>query len=181
MIPKFYIDIDDFCGLDAVALVEEPAVETDFLAFSKDIEYLKFDSDKHLIKGVLLRADYPIYRHTEKEGDFYVVFTKDVITKIIQKFFKDDLIKSVNIDHKDDNFIKDVYLVESYQIDREKGINPTEFKDIENGSWVATYKVDNPEIWEEIKKGNKLKGFSVQGYFNKTQKENFNDFIKKFL
>lgn len=180
MIPKFFIDIDDFCGLDGVALVKMPAVETEFLAFNKDIDCLKFDSDKHLIKGVLLRADFPIYRRTE-DGEFYVVFTKDVITKIIQKFFKDDLIKSVNIEHEDNKFVNDIYLVESYQIDRNKGIDPKEFSEIEDGSWVATYKVDNPEVWEEIKNKKNLKGFSVQGYFQKNKESDLDNFINKYL
>ena len=105
----------------------------------------------------------------------------EVAEKIIQKFFKDDLIKSVNIEHEDNNFVNDIYLVESYQIDRNKGIDPKEFSEIEDGSWVATYKVDNPEVWEEIKNKKNLKGFSVQGYFQKNKESDLDNFINKYL
>lgn len=164
----FYITIDDaVMGIDAISLVQSPAVEKDFLCFSKEnkpIE-LKFDNSKHIITGVVCLADTPIYRYNEKLGEYYVVFTKETIRKMVEKFAKDGLFASVNLQHDDTKFVDGIYMVESYITDKERGINPIEFSDIPQGSWVCSYKVENENLWNEIINGNKLNGFSLQGMF----------------
>ena len=166
----FYIDIneDDNTGLDAISLVSTPAVEIDFLCFEKDdsIEIsFSANEDKHIISGIALRADFPIYR---RNGDYeyYVVFTKEIIRKIVNKYAKNGLFNSVNLQHSDLNFTNKAIMIESYIIDKERGICPTEFSDIEDGSWYVSFHIEDEMLWKEIKDGNILKGFSVQGLFN---------------
>lgn len=166
----FYIDIneDDNTGLDAISLVSTPAVEIDFLCFEKeDSVEISFSAneDKHIISGIALRADFPIYR---RNGDYeyYVVFTKDIIRKIVNKYAKNGLFNSVNLQHNDLNFTNKAIMIESYIIDKERGICPTEFSDIEDGSWYVSFHIEDEMLWKEIKDGNILKGFSVQGLFN---------------
>ena len=166
----FYIDIneDDNTGLDAISLVSTPAVEIDFLCFEKDdsIEIsFSANEDKHIISGIALRADFPIYR---RNGDYeyYVVFTKEIIRKIVNKYAKNGLFNSVNLQHNDHNFTNKAIMIESYIIDKERGICPTEFSDIEDGSWYVSFHIEDEMLWKEIKDGNILKGFSVQGLFN---------------
>lgn len=166
----FYIDIneDDNTGLDAISLVSTPAVEIDFLCFEKDdsIEIsFSANEDKHIISGIALRADFPIYR---RNGDYeyYVVFTKEIIRKIVNKYAKNGLFNSVNLQHNDLNFTNKAIMIESYIIDKERGICPTEFSDIEDGSWYVSFHIEDEMLWKEIKDGNILKGFSVQGLFN---------------
>jgi hypothetical protein len=36
--------------------------------------------------------------------------------------------------------------------------------DVPLGTWMVSYKINDPRTWEQIKEG-KLKGFSVEGYF----------------
>ena len=166
----FYIDIneDDNTGLDAISLVSTPAVEIDFLCFEKDgSKEISFSAneDKHIISGIALRADFPIYR---RNGDYeyYVVFTKEIIRKIVNKYAKNGLFNSVNLQHNDLNFTNKAIMIESYIIDKERGICPTEFSDIEDGSWYVSFHIEDEMLWKEIKDGNILKGFSVQGVFN---------------
>ena len=166
----FYIDIneDDNTGLDAISLVSTPAVEIDFLCFEKeDSVEISFSAneDKHIISGIALRADFPIYR---RNGDYeyYVVFTKEIIRKIVNKYAKNGLFNSVNLQHNDLNFTNKAIMIESYIIDKERGICPTEFSDIEDGSWYVSFHIEDEMLWNEIKNGNILKGFSVQGLFN---------------
>ena len=166
----FYIDIneDDNTGLDAISLVSTPAVEIDFLCFEKDdsIEIsFSANEDKHIISGIALRADFPIYR---RNGDYeyYVVFTKEIIRKIVNKYAKNGLFNSGNLQHSDLNFTNKAIMIESYIIDKERGICPTEFSDIEDGSWYVSFHIEDEMLWKEIKDGNILKGFSVQGLFN---------------
>lgn len=188
----FYINIDDeLTGINAISLVESPAVEKDFLCFNKEKETVKlnFDNAKRVISGVVCLADTPIYRYNERYGEYYVVFSKETIQKMVEKFAKMDLFKSVNLQHDDTKFVDGIYMFESYIINKERGINPVEFSDIPDGSWIASYKVENDELWGEIINGNKLNGFSLQGLFELEEKfteqkpveETFDEWLEKQL
>ena len=162
------IDPTDFeTGLNAISLVENPAVEVDFLAFAKDESaVLQFaDEERHIITGIALLADTPIYRIAPDGTEYYVRFTKDCIRQLVEKYFKFGLTNSVNIEHKDNQFVDGVTMLESYIIDKERGICPSEFASAPDGSWVVSYKVSNLDVWNKIKSG-EVKGFSVQGLFH---------------
>ena len=161
------IDPTDFeTGLNAISLVEYPAVEVDFLAFAKEESaVLQFaDEERHIITGIALLADTPIYRIAPDGTEYYVRFTKDCIRQLVEKYFKFGLTNSVNIEHKDNQFVDGVTMLESYIIDKERGICPNEFASAPDGSWVVSYKVSNLDVWNKIKSG-EVKGFSVQGLF----------------
>lgn len=189
----FYIVVNDDVniGINAISLVDMPAVEKNFLCFSEDKQPVKmqFDNSKHIITGVVCLADTPIYRYNEYYGEYYVVFSKETIEKMVEKFAKMDLFKSVNLQHDDEKFVDGIYMVESYITNKERGINPIEFADIPDGSWVASYKVENDTLWGEIINGNKLNGFSLQGMFELEEKfekalpkdETFDEWLEKQL
>ena len=190
----YFIKIDDDspdCGIDAISLVEVPAVQKNFLCFNeeKPMQMNFRDETQHIITGVLCLADTPIYRNDERFGEYYVVFTKDTIQKMVERFAKSDLFRSVNLQHKDDSFVDGIYMFESYIVNKERGICPAEFADIPDGSWVGSYKVENPTLWEEIVNGNELNGFSLQGFFRldekfseaKKETPDFDSWIEKFL
>ena len=189
----FYIKInDDFeTGIDAISLVDFPAVERNFLCFSKDEKRvnLKFDASKHVITGVVALADTPIYRYNERIGEYYVVFSKETILKMVEKFAKMDLFKSVNLQHDDNNFVDGIYMFESYITNKERGINPKEFEDIPDGSWICSFKVENEALWNEIINGDKLNGFSLQGMFEleeqfekqEPKEETFDEWLNNYI
>lgn len=189
----FYIRVndEDITGIDAISLVDMPAVEKKFLCFSEEKQpvKMKFDNSKHIITGVVCLADTPIYRYNERMGEYYVVFTKETIEKMVEKFAKMDLFKSVNLQHDDEQFVDGIYMIESYITNKERGINPIEFADIPDGSWVCSYKVENEALWGEIINGNKLNGFSLQGMFDleeqfnkqEQKEETFDEWLEKQL
>ena len=163
-----YIDPTDFeTGMDAISLVADPAVEVDFLKFGKDKPMsLKFaDEERHIITGIALLADTPIYRVAPDKTEYYVRFTKDCIRQLVEKYFKFGLTNSVNIEHKNNQFVDGVTMLESYIIDKERGICPNEFASAPDGSWVVSYKVNNLDVWDKIKTG-EVMGFSIQGIFH---------------
>ena len=172
----YYIDIndEDETGLDAISLVQHPAIEVDFLCFNKDVKKIDFsaDEDKHILTAVALRADHPIYR---RNGDYeyWVIFTKDVIRKLVTKYAKNNLFNSVNIEHNDYSFVKSAYMIESYIVDKARGIVPNEFKDIEDGSWIVSYYIDDESLWNVLKNTDALNGLSVQGLFKLVDKQDF--------
>lgn len=189
----FYIRVndEDITGIDAISLVDMPAVEKNFLCFSEEKQpvKMKFDNSKHIITGVVCLADTPIYRYNERMGEYYVVFTKETIEKMVEKFAKMDLFKSVNLQHDDEQFVDGIYMIESYITNKERGINPIEFAEIPDGSWVCSYKVENESLWGEIINGNKLNGFSLQGMFDleeqfnkqEPKEETFDEWLEKQL
>lgn len=172
----YYIDIndEDETGLDAISLVQHPAIGVDFLCFKEDVKKIDFsaDEDKHILTAVALRADHPIYR---RNGDYeyWIVFTKDVIRKLVTKYAKNNLFNSVNIEHNDYSFVKSAYMIESYIVDKARGIVPSEFKDIEDGSWIVSYYIDDESLWNVVKNTDALNGLSVQGLFKLVDKQDF--------
>ena len=163
-LPCYSLNIDDSenTGCFKISLVDFPAVETSFLCFNAEPEKFNFkvtDDEKHIVTGIALRCNVPIYRVSPDGTEYYVLFTKDTVEHIMQKFAKDNNAFNISIQHELD--VKDCYVVESYLINKERGIVPQEFSDIEDGSWVVSVKIENPKVWEYIKEGN-CSGFSIE-------------------
>lgn len=170
---KIKIDpTDQVTGMDAISLVEFPAVEVDFLKFSKDESIqLQFENEeKRIITGVALLADTPIYRIKPNGEEYYVVFDKETIEQLVTKYAKYMFQNFVNIEHSDSHFVDGMYMIESYIINHERGIVPNEFSKVPDGSWIVSYKVENMDVWGKIKSG-EVKGFSIQGVFNLIEQE----------
>jgi hypothetical protein len=170
-IPVFEATIDNLDeGIMAISLVDSPAVESNFLVFKEEKQSLvqKYsiqDEDQHIITGVVMRANWPIYRYDENFGEYYIFYSPETIKIMAEKMIKDNTQNEVNIMHDDGNFVEGVNLVELFIKDSSKGISPAGFEDIEEGSLFATYKINNDEIWKEIKAG-AFRGLSLQGYFS---------------
>ena len=153
---------DDMTGMTAVSLVDHPAIEVPFLRFDAEKQSFQLNDDKKIITGPAILADTPIYRNSPTRGQYYVIFTKETIRQIVEKYSKNQLFNIVNLQHNEDTFVNSCYMVESMIIDKERGICPNEFKDIPDGSWIVSYKVDDDSLWNEIKNGNHLNGFSIE-------------------
>ena len=163
-LPCYSLNIDDSenTGCFKISLVDFPAVETSFLCFNAEPEKFNFkvtDDEKHIVTGIALRCNVPIYRVAPDGTEYYVLFTKETVEHIMQKFAKDNNAFNISVQHELD--VKDCYVVESYLINKERGIVPQEFSDIEDGSWVVSVKIENPKVWEYIKEGN-CSGFSIE-------------------
>ena len=134
----------------------------------KQIERQSFaiqDEEERIITGALMLADTPIYRN-DGNGEYYVVFSKDTIKKIAQKYFKKGYQNNVNLMHDSGQVMDGVTMFESWIVDEKRGIKPMKgFEDVKEGSWFGSFKVENEEVWNMIKDG-KVKGFSVEGIFN---------------
>lgn len=168
----FYINIDDDenLGLQAVSLVDRPAIETDFLKFKDQKIVFAKDESKHILTGPALIADMPIYRRNQFTGEeYYVVFTKETIAKLVERYSKNNLLNSVNLQHDADTFTTGAILVESYFVDKSRGIAPKEF-DIADGSWVCSFKITDDALWEQIITTDEFNGFSVEVVANLEEK-----------
>ena len=161
-------DVQDDAEVSFIALVDKPAIQRDFVAFSEDKQELNFaiqDEDKHIISGPLMLADKPIYRNNKKFGEHYVTFTAETIKDIAIKFSKKGYQGNVNLMHDQDMRLDGLIMFESFIVDKERGIMPMAgFEDAKDGSWFGSFYVENEQAWKLIKEG-KVKGFSVEGFF----------------
>jgi len=151
-------------GIEAISIVESPAIESDFVALSaEEIKLAEVDKEKKILLGALLIPNKPIYRNGE-EGEYYIFFSKDTIVKASQMYLKNGYQNKSTLEH--DQALNGLTLVESWIVEdevmdksRKYGLN------VPVGTWMGAVKVNNEEIWEEYVKTNKVKGFSIEGYF----------------
>ena len=165
--PLFNIVLDPEAeeeGLSVISIVDHPAVEQPLFCFSaeekKKMMFIDETKEQHCITSVALLADTPIYRYSVEMGDYYVVFEKQTVRDLVEKYAKDGYQNLVSFNHDGQN-VDGFVMIESFFVDKEKGINPTQFKDLPDGSWCVTYKCTNDELWETIKNED-LNGYSVE-------------------
>ena len=158
---------DDETGMFKISLVDAPAVMTDFVAFSgqKRMQMYAVESEeKRLVFGVVMRADFPIYRRDDRLGEYYVVYKPDTIRKMAEKYLAESRQNNVNTMHEDGSDVDGVQMVQWFIQDSSRGIVPEGF-DVPDGSLFAEYHVLNDEVWARIKDGT-YKGFSLEGVFD---------------
>ena len=190
-------DIED--GIFKVAICDNPAIESNFYAFSKQKEQLKYsiqDEEQRIVLGCLMRNGFPIYRRNDDGFEYYILYTKETIEQMASKWLASDNVNNIDLNHIYGTDQEGIYLMQAFIKDSSKGIDPIGFQDIEDGSLFAQYKVMNDNVWEAIKNGTYI-GFSIEGLFtiepmqeytkyNKYNKNTimnklFNRFLKSFV
>jgi len=154
-------------GIDAIALVEEPAIEIDFLRFSKNkkLVFAQVDEDRRIVTGPALVPDKMIFRIDEKTKEsFYVYFSKETVRDISEKYLIQSNNSSVNIEHE--FAVKDISIIESWivedpELDKSKKLGYS----LPTGTWMVSFKINNDEVWNDLVKKDMVKGFSIEGAF----------------
>lgn len=169
-------------GVHMIALVDEPAINRNFIAFNDEkkpkFDFKIQDEEKRVVMGAIMVANLPIYRYNEDMGEHYVVFRPNVIEQAVLRFFKERRNDQANVMH-DGIKVDGVYLYESFLIDERKP-TPIGFDKLPNGSWFGSFKVENDEIWQRVKSG-EFAGFSIEGFFGyaPNEKDKSDDLIAK--
>ena len=169
---------DEGCGMLRISLVDLPAVESDFQKFGKEMRVALASEEKRLIFGVVMRANWPIYRRDAERGEYYTMFSADTIRAMAEKYLAENRQNRVNLMHAGEE-VRGVSMVQLFIKDSEKGIAPQGFEDIEDGSLFAMFRVENDEVWSWIKEGI-LRGFSLEGIFTMEEKFNKEDMAIDF-
>lgn len=169
MIPTYYANItDEFEGITTISLVDYPAVQSDFVAFDKQdkMPLFKFeDEEQRKIMGVIMRCEYPIYRRSETYGEFYIKYSKETIEKMTRKMLAENTGNYVNLMHDGEAYVDGVTLEQVFIKDSSKGVSPSGFEDISDGSMFGVFHVENDIVWDAIK-SDTFRGFSLEGYFS---------------
>lgn len=165
-LPVYIAQIDNSEeGILDISLVDYPAVKRDFVLFSQDKMNFSIQSEeKRIISGVVMLADTPIYRKSPTAGEYYIVFTRDIIEMMVEKMSFEGKLNNITLNHNG-QLVEGVTLVELFIKDSSKGLNPTYLPDVTEGSLIASYKVENEDIWNQIKAG-EFRGFSLSGIFS---------------
>ena len=160
---ELILDDEDAIGVEAISLVEFPAIEEDFVALSNHkIEFKKIDEDKRIVIGLALIPNKPIYRRNG-DDEYHIYFSKDTVKKCAELYLKNQNNNEATLEHN--LKAEGVSVIESWTVEdvnKDKtalyGLNAVE------GSWAVVMKIYNDEIWQDVKKG-KYKGLSIEGYF----------------
>jgi len=158
-------------GIDAISVVENPAIESNFVALkeqAKKVERAEISKDKRLLLGAALIPDKPILRVDDEGNEYYVYFSKDTVRQASELFAKRKFQDKATLEH--DQVVKGMTVVESWIVeDKNKDKSSIYGLDVPVGTWCISMKADNEDIYLQAKEG-KIKGFSIEGVFNNKEK-----------
>jgi hypothetical protein len=156
---------EDASGILATSLVNDPAHEVAFIAFSKEhpVE-LKFAADamRRNVSGPLIVPDKMIYRNDAKHGPHYVYFSSSDIESIVRKHGKNLRFSNVTVEHAP-GLVEGAYMVETWITGANDKAKDLGF-DVPQGTWMATMHIENDALWNEVLSGDRT-GFSIEGLF----------------
>lgn len=165
---KMTIDENDaISGVEFISLVDQPAIEVNWVAMNDTKRKVKFNEDQQIITGPAMIPDLPIYRFDEQLGEYYVVFTVDACKQIMRKFLKEGRTLGFNYMHQDNSQVATAQLDELWYIkDKNNDFSKTLGFDLPVGTPMVTTYIADKEFWnKEVKSGN-VRGFSIEGYLN---------------
>ncbi len=155
-------------GMLRISLVDEPAVLKNFQHFKNDAPlqlYKVQDEEKRLVRGVVMRADFPIYRRDKELGEYYIIYKADTIREMAERYLLENRQNMVNLMHEAGSDVEGVQMVQYFLKDTAAGVAPEGFADIADGSLFAEFHVTNDEVWDAVKAGT-YQGFSLEGLFD---------------
>ncbi|MDB4062251.1 XkdF-like putative serine protease domain-containing protein [Vicingaceae bacterium] len=152
-----------------IALVESPAIETDFIFLSKDDKpiQLSVQDEKRMIYSPVLIPDKVIPRVSDAGDPYEIYFSGETIEDIA----KDYMLKKVtlgewNSEHNENQKLEGVDVVENWIVENPLNDKATElgFK-VPAKTWMQGTYISNDDVWAKIKNGT-YKGISVEADMN---------------
>jgi len=151
-------------GVDAISVVDRPAIEENFIALKEqhEVKLAEVDTDKRILMGAALVPNKMIYRKNGEE-EYNVFFSTDTIKKASELFLINGNQNNATLMH--DKSVKDMSVVESWIIDNPEMDKSKEYGfSLPKGTWMISMKCNNQDIWDKVKAG-EIKGFSIEEYF----------------
>ena len=174
---ELLIDENDLLlsGVNAISIVENPAIASDFIALGdqKPILLAEVNKDKQILMGAALIPDKPIYRK-DGEEEYYVYFSKETIAKTAEAFFRNNNQNNATLEHAEvlDNMtVFESWIVEDPEFDKSKKYG----LEVPAGTWMVSMKVDDKDVWDNYVKDNKVFGFSIEGKFSNVLRKESSD------
>ena len=162
IIELFIDETDEAAGIEAISVVENPAIESDFIALKKqEFKLAEVDKEKRILMGAALIPNKPIYRQSG-EQEYYIYFSKNTVRKASELFFINGNQNNSTLEHELE--LKGLTAVESWIVESEQDKSRMYDLNVPMGTWMVSMKVNNDDVWKKVKAG-EVKGFSIEGYF----------------
>ncbi len=154
---------NEFSGIEAISVVENPAIEEDFIALKKaPVLLAEVDAEKRILMGAALVPDKKILRRNGEE-EYYIYFSKDTVRKASELFLRRGYQSNSTLEHQEK--LDGMTVVESWLVEDKKKDKSRKYGlDVPVGTWMVSMKVYNDDVWAKVKAG-ELHGFSIEGYF----------------
>ena len=153
-------------AIDAISLVNSPAIEQDFVFFGKEknnLTFAKVDEEKRMLVSPALIPNKQIFRYDPNtDSEYYVYFSPETVRKASELYLKHNNHHKATYEHKDR--VSGVLTVESWIKEGDNDKSKMYGYDLPNGTWFVKMKIENEDLWNKIKEG-ELKGLSIEGYF----------------
>lgn len=156
----------EFNGVDAISIVENPAIQSNFVALKdQEVRLAEVSKEKRILLGAVLIPNKPILRGSSGE-DYYIYFSKDTVEKASQMYLKQGNQANASLEHE--YSLKGLTLVESWIVQDEVHDKSRLYENTKNvpvGTWMGSIRVDSDEVWKNYVKEGVVQGFSIEGYF----------------
>ncbi len=155
----------ELSGIEAISIVDEPAIEENFIALSKqhEIKLAEVDKEKKILMGAALVPNKNIYRRNG-EDEYYIFFSEDTVRKASELFLMRGNQNKSTLEHQAELY--GLSVVESWIIEDDVHDKSRKYDmDLPVGTWMVSMKVNNDEVWDNYVKTGLVKGFSIEGYF----------------
>jgi hypothetical protein len=156
---------DPMHGIEAVSVVEYPAIEENFIALAKhEIQLKEIDQEKRILMGPALTPNKKIYRKNEKtKREWEIYFSEHTVRKAAELFLMRSNQNNATLEHSKE--LDGMSVVESWIIEDDVHDKSVKYGfNLPKGTWMISMKVNNDDIWKRVKAG-EVKGFSIEGYF----------------
>jgi len=163
---KVNADLNSDEGIDFVSLVDFPAIESNWVAFSKQAsKKYYFDQDKQMLYGAILIPDKPIERFSEELGKYYITFPESEVIALVRKFQSQKKTLNLNYQHQKDSQLNNAVIQEIWLTGKVDKSQTFGFDFPVNTAMVGVH-IGDSKFWElEVKTGN-VKGFSIEGWLD---------------
>lgn len=163
---ELLIDEDELLsGIEAISIVDRPAIQEHFIALSEQtkVELAEVDKEKRILMGAALVPNKNIYR-ADGEDEYYIYFSEDTVRKASELFLMRGNQNESTLEHEAKLY--GLSVVESWIIEDETHDKSRKYgMELPIGTWMVSMKVNNDEVWNNYVKTGKVKGFSIEGYF----------------
>ena len=172
-LPTVYLEInieDMESGVSAISFVDRAATEIEWMTFSQSKpEVFEKKDVERIITGPVMVTETPIYRYSPVVGPYFVKFSKKTVFDMMKKYFKENKIHQINENHDSKKKVDGVYMVESFIINERT--RSEAFKDLPDGTWMASFFVENEKYWDEVVMEGGFTGFSLEGMFSERMED----------
>ena len=154
----------DIAGIQAISIVDNPAIEEDFIALkSQEVKLAEVDKDKKIIMGPALIPNKQIFRKFG-EQEYFIYFSEETVKKASELFLTKGNQNNSTLEHEIK--LNGLSVVESWIIEDEKQDKSNKYGfNLPVGTWMVSMKVNNDDVWNNYVKSGKVKGFSIEGHF----------------